>query len=105
MPVFQKKIVFNTISVIFIAMAIIFFSCDIAIATNDNQIESKKIDTPNTLISLELEPPEIGGPLAPLNKLLSALNDGSKQSENKFGHLLKGVPNLLPDLYKVFISL
>ena len=49
--------------------------------------------------------PENTGPGAPLAILLNELNDETGQSDNQLRKLLTGVPNLLPDLYKVFVSL
>jgi hypothetical protein len=54
--------------------------------------------------SFSLEP-DFTGPAAPLARILKTLNDESAQSENRLRKLLKGTPNLLPDLYKVFVSL
>ncbi|MCP4343839.1 MAG: hypothetical protein GY799_34435 [Desulfobulbaceae bacterium] len=54
--------------------------------------------------SFSLEP-DFTGPGAPLARILKTLNDESAQSENRLRKLLTGTPNLLPDLYKVFISL
>lgn len=56
----------------------------------------------NLPLSLE---PEIQGPAAPLAEILTSLNEESVQSENQLRKLWTGIPNLLPDLYKVFISL
>jgi hypothetical protein len=54
--------------------------------------------------SFSLEP-DFTGPAAPLARILKTLNDESAQSENRLRKLLTGTPNLLPDLYKVFVSL
>ena len=42
---------------------------------------------------------------APLVWMLDTLNSEAGQSENQLRKLWTGIPNLLPDLYKVFISL
>ena len=49
--------------------------------------------------------PETTGPGAPLAMLLNELNDEAGQSDSQLRKLWNGVPNLLPDLYKVFVSL
>lgn len=49
--------------------------------------------------------PDFTGPGAPLARILKTLNDESAQSENRLRKLLTGIPNLLPDLYKIFVSL
>jgi hypothetical protein len=54
--------------------------------------------------SFSLEP-DFTGPGAPLAQILKMLNQESAQSENRLRKLLSGTPNLLPDLYKVFVSL
>lgn len=45
------------------------------------------------------------GPGAPLEELLNGLESGSNQSGDKFNNLWHGVPEVLPDLYKVLITL
>lgn len=42
---------------------------------------------------------------APLIWMLDTLNSEADQSENQLRKLWQGIPNLLPDLYKVFVSL
>ncbi len=42
---------------------------------------------------------------APLVWMLDTLNSEAGQSENQIRKLWTGIPNLLPDLYKVFVSL
>jgi hypothetical protein len=49
--------------------------------------------------------PEIRGPGAPLDALLRALNRESAQSGHQLHSLWVAIPALLPDLYKVFITL
>lgn len=54
--------------------------------------------------SVDLEP-EVQGPGAPLSKLLRTLNKGHTESDNRMEEILAGIPTLVPDLYKVFVSL
>lgn len=49
--------------------------------------------------------PEIKGPAAPLAEILTSLNEETFQAEDQLRKLWLGIPNLLPDLYKTFISL
>ena len=49
--------------------------------------------------------PEMTGPGAALEILLNELNDEAGQSDNKLRKLFTAVPNLFPDLYKIFVSL
>lgn len=62
----------------------------------------KDVDAENQSSSLE---PEISGPSAPLAKILRSLNEETGQSETQLRKLMAGTPNLLPDLYKVFVTL
>jgi len=48
---------------------------------------------------------EIPGPGALFGRMLGALTSFSNSSENRFKLLIQGVPEVLPDLYKVFITL
>jgi hypothetical protein len=49
--------------------------------------------------------PEFTGPGAPLEILLNELNDEAGQSDNQLRKLFTAAPNLLADLYKIFVSL
>ena len=62
----------------------------------------KDVDAEKQSSSLERE---ISGPSAPLAKILRSLNEETGQSETQLRKLLAGTPNLLPDLYKVFVTL
>jgi hypothetical protein len=64
--------------------------------------ELKKDAAADDKFSLE---PAINGPGAPLSRMLRAFNNESVQSEHDFEKLWAGIPNVLPDLFKVFISL
>lgn len=55
-------------------------------------------------LSLSREP-EMRGLAAPLAEILTSLNEESFQSGNQLRKLLTATPSLLPDLYKIFISL
>ncbi len=67
-------------------------------------IDELQKDTSAESQSFSLEP-ELKGPGAPLARILKALNRGSVQSEHQLHKLWIEIPNLLPELYKVFISL
>ncbi len=64
--------------------------------------ELKKDAAVGEQFSLE---PAINGPGAPLSRILRALNNESAQSEHEFNKLWEGIANVLPDLFKVFITL
>lgn len=76
---------------------------------SDEQVRQLLIDELQKDASVESQSfslePEIKGPGAPLARILKALNRGSVQSEHQLHKLWMEIPNLLPDLYKVFISL
>lgn len=55
--------------------------------------------------SSSLLEPELNGPGAPFSNLLRTFDKESAQSDYQFKKLRDGIPNLFPDLYKVFISL
>lgn len=62
----------------------------------------KDVDAKDQSSSLK---PAISGPGAPLAEILQKLNSETGQSENQLQKLLAGAPRLLPDLYKVFVTL
>lgn len=78
-------------------------------AMSDEQVRQLLIDELLKDAIAEKQPfslePDFTGPAAPLARILKTLNDESAQSENRLRKLLAGTPNLLPDLYKVFVSL
>lgn len=55
--------------------------------------------------SVTLGSEEVQGPGAPLAKLLNSLDSESAESGDRFKELWMGLPNLFPDIYKVFITL
>jgi hypothetical protein len=77
-------------------------------AMSDEQVRQLLIDelqkdaaAEDLSLSMELDQ----GTGAPLVWMLDTLNSEAGQSENQIRKLWTGIPNLLPDLYKVFISL
>ena len=77
-------------------------------AMSDEQVRQLLIDelqkdaaAEKQSFSMELDQ----GTGAPLRWMLDTLNSEAVQSESQVRKLWTGIPNLLPDLYKVFISL
>lgn len=78
-------------------------------AMSDEQVRQLLIDELQKDAIVESESfslePDFTGPSAPLARILKILNDESAQSDHRLRNLLQGTPKLLPDLYKVFVSL
>lgn len=62
----------------------------------------KDAATENSTFSLEME---TEGPAAPMARMLKILDNKSELSEHQLDKLWEGIPDLFPDLYKVFVSL
>lgn len=62
----------------------------------------KDAATEDSTFSLELE---TEGPAAPMARMLKILDNKSEQSEHQLDKLWQGIPDLFPDLYRVFVSL
>jgi len=65
-------------------------------------VELQKEASSEALVDLKAG---VSGPGAPLAELLGSLENESAVSGEQFKELWQGIPHLLPDLYKVLVSL
>ena len=74
---------------------------------SDEQVRQLLIDElkQDAASDMDPDPQRMKGPGAFLSRILSILSSEHDANEDQFGNLWAGVPGVLPDLYKVFITL
>lgn len=75
---------------------------------SDEQVRQMLITELKKDIEAEKSDPlgqQIQGPGAPFERLLGSLDSESAESSDRFKALWQNIPNLFPDIYKVFVSL
>lgn len=75
---------------------------------SDEQVRSlllQELQSKNTAIPEAVMPDTIPGPAAFFGNILNSLTKKSDSSEEQVQNLLSSIPDVLPDLYKVFLTL